>query len=573
MPRKIFCAFALFMSAVFSSFSCFADDVTVTKEPYRYTASAKTDEYGNISIRGIFAFDSALYYTDRSGSFKNKYALVNADTGEILLNNLDFLNYYSEYSDLVYYGVDGKYGVYDIKNDRHICSLKSVFGLSYGGRFSEDGGFFTLTDGKLHYVKNDGRVGMAADIDYDKYEAEGQKLSTWDYLGNNNFKLVLHSDKNCYDKTVGIINSSGKVLLYADSVEVLYDDYYIIKRNQKYGVADKDGNEIVPCIYDKAESTKEYLTDYSKYNSVLTYNGGFVFSLSGKKYAAVNPGNKIVMEIEDNYTPYYLGTSGDLSVLCLAANSSDPGIYGATDKDGNVVIPFEYEYLGSFSEGLAAAKKDGKYGFIDKSGNVIIPFMYEGAGSFENGKAYVWDENYRGMEINRQNEVVSDVDESFVPKYRLTSKIDPDASSYYEGGIEITSSGKVVDISNLNVWPVVLGTRGEYVLAFSPDFTSMYRLNITDNSPHTESTVKLNGNSINVDISLIGFDASLTVVIGTYKGKTLVEHKTLKSTDSLKNIQFGSNCDTVKVIVWDSAENMSPLMYSESVPKSQWTDN
>ena len=670
MFKKRICALILLLFIVFSSLPCFANGgAEVVKQPYEYAAQAGMNGFGNFSVWGFFGSGSSLYYRSDSKKYTDRYVLVSVDTGKVILDNLELINNYSEYSDLIYYGMDGEYVLYDIFNNEKICYLGSTYGLGLSGHFGEEGGFFTLADGKLHYVKNDGTVGPAVNIDYAKYKRQGYDVSTWRYLGNNNFELVTH--KTEWDSsTIGIINSSGKILLYANGVDVVYRKsgyYYIIARDGKYGIVDKNCNEIVPCIYDEIKSnsdgisfmatkddiyyiigsdgtiTRKFVPDYSKYKAVYSYNGIYAVvdnCAQFYRYGIVDSNNKFILPC-NYYNIFFDDEINDDLIGVSVYTSSISYMYGCLDRDSNIVIPFEYEYLsgfseglaaaekdgkygfidknnnvilpfiyedaspfseglaavekdgkygfidknsnvilpfiyedaGRFSEGLAAAKKDGKYGFIDKSGNVIIPFMYEGAGSFENGKAYVWDENYYGMEINRQNEIVSDVDESFVPKYRLTSKIDPDASSYYEGGIEITSSGKVVDISNLNVWPVVLGTRGEYVLAFSPDFTNMYRLNITDNSPHTESTVKLNGSSINVDISLIGFDTSSTVVVGIYKGKTLVEHKTLKSTDSLKNIQFGSNCDTVKVMVWDSAENMSPLMYSESVPKSQWTDN
>ncbi len=44
---------------------------------------------------------------------------------------------------------------------------------------------------------------------------------------------------------------------------------------------------------------------------------------------------------------------------------NDAGKYGTVDKSGNVVIPFEYDFLGCSSEGMTAALKDGRYGYVD----------------------------------------------------------------------------------------------------------------------------------------------------------------------------------------------------------------
>lgn len=53
------------------------------------------------------------------------------------------------------------------------------------------------------------------------------------------------------------------------------------------------------------------------------------------------------------------------------------------------VIAPQYEELHTFSEDLAAAKKDGKWGYIDKDNKVVIPFQYELAYSFSEGYAVV----------------------------------------------------------------------------------------------------------------------------------------------------------------------------------------
>ncbi|MGC8728762.1 MAG: FlgO family outer membrane protein [Elusimicrobiales bacterium] len=65
------------------------------------------------------------------------------------------------------------------------------------------------------------------------------------------------------------------------------------------------------------------------------------------------------------------------------------GKYGFIDKSGREVIPFKYDDAYSFSEGLAKVKLNGKYGFIDKSGKEVIPFKYDWANSFSEGLAAV----------------------------------------------------------------------------------------------------------------------------------------------------------------------------------------
>lgn len=49
----------------------------------------------------------------------------------------------------------------------------------------------------------------------------------------------------------------------------------------------------------------------------------------------------------------------------------------------------QYDELYPFSEGLAAVKKDGKFGYINTKGELVIPCQYQYAGSFKEGLACV----------------------------------------------------------------------------------------------------------------------------------------------------------------------------------------
>ena len=58
-------------------------------------------------------------------------------------------------------------------------------------------------------------------------------------------------------------------------------------------------------------------------------------------------------------------------------------------KTGDVVIPFKYDDVWDFEEGLAAVKLKGKQGFIDKSGKEVVPIKYDNIGGFHEGLAFV----------------------------------------------------------------------------------------------------------------------------------------------------------------------------------------
>ena len=64
----------------------------------------------------------------------------------------------------------------------------------------------------------------------------------------------------------------------------------------------------------------------------------------------------------------------------------------AAEEEGlsyEVIINPQYEDADSFSQGLAAVKKDGKWGYIDMEGSTVIPFQFDYAFSFSKGLAVV----------------------------------------------------------------------------------------------------------------------------------------------------------------------------------------
>jgi len=59
-------------------------------------------------------------------------------------------------------------------------------------------------------------------------------------------------------------------------------------------------------------------------------------------------------------------------------------------KKARLLIPYQFNSAGRFDKaGHAVVEVNGKYGLIDRNGNEVIPFEYERASSFELGTAYV----------------------------------------------------------------------------------------------------------------------------------------------------------------------------------------
>ena len=102
-------------------------------------------------------------------------------------------------------------------------------------------------------------------------------------------------------------------------------------------------------------------------------------------------GNWVIKPQFDYY--WVTGLAGE----CRFFNGADlatlgrDGKHGAIDKTGKTVIPFIYDDLHIFREGLAAFKQGDLYGYLDTDGNIVIPAKYEATSGFSGGIAVAYD--------------------------------------------------------------------------------------------------------------------------------------------------------------------------------------
>jgi len=63
--------------------------------------------------------------------------------------------------------------------------------------------------------------------------------------------------------------------------------------------------------------------------------------------------------------------------------------WGYIDFDGNEVIPTQYDFAETFSEGLFKVRLAKKWGFVNHENQVVIPLIYDMVGNFKNGLCMV----------------------------------------------------------------------------------------------------------------------------------------------------------------------------------------
>ena len=135
-----------------------------------------------------------------------------------------------------------------------------------------------------------------------------------------------------------------------------------------WGYIDTAGNIVIPCEYVYAERFSEGLAQ------VWTKDGSGFIDRHGEM---VFSGPWLVDYTENGFTD-------GVAMVC-----DEDWLHGFIDREGNTVIPCEWEYLTYFSDGMALCGQNGLYGFIRRDGEPVVPCWYEDADIFHEGRAMV----------------------------------------------------------------------------------------------------------------------------------------------------------------------------------------
>jgi hypothetical protein len=222
----------------------------------------------------------------------------------------------------------------------------------------------------------------------------------------------------------GLIDETGKevIPLKYDDIIFFSEGLVWVQLNDKWGLIDRTGKEVISLKYDNIyiedfpeglaavkldgkwgfidETGKEIIP--VKYDYIGDFSEGFATVKLDGKWGFIDEIGKEVIPVKYDYI-------GDFSEG-LAAVKLD-GKWGFIDETGKEVIPVKYDYIEDFSEGLAAVKLDGKWGFIDETGKEVISLKYEEASSFSLGLAAVKLDGVRSL--------IDETGKKFIPKDEL----------------------------------------------------------------------------------------------------------------------------------------------------------
>jgi hypothetical protein len=208
--------------------------------------------------------------------------------------------------------------------------------------------------------------------------------------------------------------TAQKALPYEWAIPPKYDGagsfengYAKVKMGSVNGIIDITGKVVTPIRYSSVGNHRAGLTPIALGYQEYTYVYSTGKRLTPNTYEYAYSFSEGVASVKKDGECFWIDTTGatiksfgkfstytyygELSEGLALFSQGD--VKGFVNKEGETVIPKQFEDAGIFKEGLARAKKNGAWGFIDKQGNWAIKPQYTYAGDFESGYATVRDGN------------------------------------------------------------------------------------------------------------------------------------------------------------------------------------
>ncbi len=172
-----------------------------------------------------------------------------------------------------------------------------------------------------------------------------------------------------FKKVDGSVISENK-FKYVDAFHGNYCKVYLDEG--ECGMIDRDGRQVVPCIYD----------------DVLYPAEGRVLVLKGGLFGFCDMQGNEVIALQYKQAGSY---SEGLAPIFVEIDSFSVGCT-FIDTTGNQVFPPYFENLMPFNEGYALARRYERWGIIDHNGHEVLPYMYEQITTNGDGHFFAGDE-------------------------------------------------------------------------------------------------------------------------------------------------------------------------------------
>lgn len=315
------------------------------------------------------------------------YGLIDKNGKTVLPFLYDFLG--NENEGLVYAMLNRKFGVVDLLGNPVVPfgsigdidnGSKNYFGSIFRKGFMEAR---SPTDNKRGIINSKGKWVI---------EPKYTKITYVDT--NKTFIVAIRPSLQQNNLLYGLVDINGKELLPAkyDYLDELGNHFRFgvgsnedtkdykdpnAKKEILYGLIDKTGKQIIPAQFyglnltndkDVIEVTKAYVDAQGNFlgdkKGLINVKGQELIPIAKYDPFIYDAARLVGIPKDDNRLKYPFYIEG---LMNIALN----GKWGAVNKNDKVVVSFEYDFISTFLDGYAVAKKDGVVMYIDKTGKKV----------------------------------------------------------------------------------------------------------------------------------------------------------------------------------------------------------
>lgn len=376
-------------------------------ERYSYFKLYKNQKYGVIDENGNILINpeyeivnipnptKAVFicyndYDETTGEYKTK--VLNSKNEEILTQFEQVLPLKCEQStsnipfekSVLKYKENGKYGIIDFSGERITNPVyDSIESLEY-----KEGSLLVEQNGKFGIININGK--QIVKIQYDKIESDAYYTEENDYMESG----FITQNKTEEGYRYGYIDKYGKEILETVYNEVsrvtdIKDEkniYLLISKNGKYGILENK-KTIIEAIYEEIEYNKTnelFIVQKGSKQGIISLNGQEIlpteydYVLCTGSKITVKKGESIEIynskgERQDKKYNNSIETTNENYIITIDDNDN----YGVINKQGQVLIKNQYQYIEYAFEDYFIATQNGKVGVISIGNGLLINFNYD----------------------------------------------------------------------------------------------------------------------------------------------------------------------------------------------------
>lgn len=174
-----------------------------------------------------------------------------------------------------------------------------------------------------------------------------------------------------------------------------------VRINGKWGYVNTAGKLSIPCQWDRADNFRNgyAAVEMNGQYAIIDPLGNQISEFESFHSAPSYAGEGWIYVSEADYSAHYYQIEGDAEIvtpndywdefacgLLRISNSEDK--WGYYNRDGELVIPFQFDAADEFYDGIAVVEVEGKWGYIDTNGKFVIAPVFDRANRFNNEAGY-----------------------------------------------------------------------------------------------------------------------------------------------------------------------------------------